>query len=536
MEFETNKKKILERYLSGCQEATDIIKRTFGPNGGVILLSDGRVTKDGPTVASFILDNINNLKNKTPEEIEGIKIICQASKKMEICGDGGTTVTILTTSMMEKVYKWLIYENYNGTRITKAINIGLNIVVEYLQKSSIIIKDKDSIKYIAKVASNGDEKVGDLVSEAFNKTGDKTCIVLKESNTTETELIRYEGYTIDRGYPSKLFLKPEEQKLGVISFENPYILVSYDKIETLMPFQGLLSELYKKGRSIVIFAKEFSQEVIKNCLTNRLLANFNIICVTTSGFGDNNIESTTDLSVVVGAKPIRSNTNISEDNLGSCNLIYISESNTSIVGGKGLDKDIKERGEAIKTQIKNSKSDYEKETLENRLAALFNGLYILYVGAYTKSALEELKDRYQDAIGACNSALKLGIGPGSGVDLLKALKHLIIESNKYIDIKEIMIDIYTHVLTSVTSELIKSSEVSRDIYLNELNNRLDKEPNLVYNVKTKTIEDSKVSGILNPTLISIESLKIATEIIGIYTNTAGSILEKLDKQDKQDLS
>ncbi|MBI3177890.1 MAG: chaperonin GroEL, partial [Chloroflexi bacterium] len=409
---------------SGMDILANAVGTTLGPKGRNVALDKKfgapTITHDGVTVAKEI-------SLEDPYENMGAQLLSQAaSKTNDIAGDGTTTSTILAQAIATEGLK-MVAAGANPMLIKHGIERATAAVVESIRKQSQKIESKEEI---AQVASNSaaDPEIGDLIAEVMDKVGKDGVITVEESKSLQFETEYVDGMQFDRGYISAYFITASESMEAVIN--EPYILIHDKKISAAADIVPLLEKMVQVGkRDLVIIAEEVDGEALATLILNKLRGMLNVLAVKAPGFGDRRKAMLQDIAVLTGGNVITEEmgrkletTQISD--LGQCDKVISTKDDTTFVGGKGSDKDIKGRINEIKVQIEKTTSDYDKEKLQERLAKLAGGVAIIRVGAATETELKEKKHRVEDALSATRAAVEEGIVVGGGVALINVLSAL----------------------------------------------------------------------------------------------------------------
>jgi chaperonin GroEL len=419
IEFDQDARQSLQR---GVAKLARAVKVTLGPRGRNVIIQKSfgspTVTKDGVTVAKEI-----ELEDKY--EDMGAKMVKEvASKTSDVAGDGTTTATVLAESIYNEGLKAVV-AGVNPMLMKRGMDKAVADIVEQLQKLSTKVTTKTETEQVATVASNFDAEIGKMIAEATEKVGKDGVITVEEGKTLKTEVEWVEGMQFDRGYLSPYFVTNPTTMEAVL--EDAYILIHEKKISVVKDLVPVLERVAQTGRPLLIIAEEIEGEALATLVINKLRGTFRCAAVKAPGYGDRRKAMLEDIAVLTGGKPIFEALGIELENvtlndLGRAKKVIIDKDNTTIVEGSGSHDAIKGRIEAIRREIGETKSDYDKEKLEERLAKLSGGVAKINVGAATESEMKEKKARVEDALHATRAALEEGILPGGGVALLRASK------------------------------------------------------------------------------------------------------------------
>ncbi|MDD4291698.1 MAG: chaperonin GroEL [Clostridia bacterium] len=420
IKYGTEARKSLE---SGVKQLADAVKITLGPKGRNVVLErkygSPLITNDGVTIAKEI-------ELKDAFENMGAQIIKEVSTKTnDVAGDGTTTAVVLAEEIIMDGSK-NVAAGANPIILKKGIDKAVDVTVDYLKNISKPIVGKTSI---AQVASNsaGDEKVGELISEAMEKVGTDGVITIEEAKTMKTELNVVEGMQFDRGYASP-YMATNMEKMQA-ELDNPLILITDKKISVIAEVLPILEQIVKTGRKLLIIAEDVEGEALTTLVLNKLRGTFSCVAVKAPGFGDRRKAMLEDIAILTGGTVISDELgyDLKEaglDLLGSAKTVRVDKENTTIVEGGGDADAIKQRIAQIKAQIEVTTSDYDKEKLQERLAKLAGGVAVISVGAATEIEMKEKKLRIEDALNATRAAVEEGIVPGGGVALLAAIPEI----------------------------------------------------------------------------------------------------------------
>src|SRR6059058_4609396 len=410
--------------LKGVNQLADAVKATLGPKGRNAILDKKfgapLITKDGVTVAKEI-------ELKDPYENMGAQLVREvASKTSDVAGDGTTTATVLAQAIFREGAK-NITAGGNPMEIKRGIDRTVELVVEELKKLSRPCQAKKEISQIGTISANNDSTIGDLIAEAMEKVGKDGVITVEEAKSMSTSLDVVEGMQFDRGYVSPYFVTNAERMEA--SVEEPMLLIHEKKISGMKDLLPLLEQVAKMGKPLVIIAEEVEGEALATLVVNKLRGTLNVAAVKAPGFGDRRKAMLEDIAILTGGKVISEDLGIKLENvkledLGRAKKITVDKDNTTIVEGAGKAGDIEGRVKAIRAQIEETTSDYDKEKLQERLAKLAGGVAVINVGAATETEMKEKKARVEDALHATRAAVEEGIVPGGGVAYLRTQKVL----------------------------------------------------------------------------------------------------------------
>src|SRR6478609_4118034 len=409
-----------EAMRRGVSKLARAVKVTLGPKGRNVIIQKSfgspTVTKDGVTVAKEIEldDNYENMGAQMVKEV--------ASKTSDIAGDGTTTATVMAEAIYNEGLRAVV-AGVNPMLMKRGMDRAVSDIVAELHKLSTKISDKKETEQVATVASNFDSEVGKMIAEATEKVGKDGVITVEEGKTLKTEVEWVEGMQFDRGYLSPYFVTNPATMEAIL--EDAYILIHEKKISSVKELVPVLEKVAQTGKPLLIIAEDIEGEALATLVINKLRGTFRCAAVKAPGYGDRRKAMLEDIAVLTGGKPIFEALGIELENVGLADLgqakkVLIDKDNTTIIEGAGKTDAIKGRIDAIRREIGDTKSDYDREKLEERLAKLAGGVAKINVGAATESEMKEKKARVEDALHATRAALEEGILPGGGVALLRA--------------------------------------------------------------------------------------------------------------------
>jgi chaperonin GroEL len=514
--------------LKGVQILNDAVKSTLGPRGHNVAIEKKwggpTITKDGVTVAKEI-------ELRDPYENMGAQMVREvASKTSDVAGDGTTTATILAEAIYREGYK-VITAGANSMAVQRGINRAVETVVSELKKMSRKTAGADDIKKVASISANNDSTIGDLIAEAMEKVGKEGVITVEEGKSAKTELEVKEGMEFDRGYLSPYFVTNPEKMECVM--DSAYILIYEKKISAMRDLVPLLEKVAQKGKPILIIAEEVEGEANATLVVNKIRGTLQCCAVKAPGYGDRRKEILTDIAILTGGKLISEDLGIKLENvqladLGRAKTIKIDKDNTLIVEGEGTKKDIQSRIDQIRNQIEDTKSDYDKEKLQERLAKLAGGVAVINVGAATEVEMKQRKALVEDALHATRAAVEEGVIPGGGVALIRTLT--VLEKMKLpTEDEQYGVNIVRKALEEPIRVLASNAGVDGSIVLE----RVRKETNLQmgFNVEKLEYVNMFESGIIDPTKVTRVALENAASVSGLMLTTECAITEIPEKKE-----
>src|SRR5271169_1072693 len=409
-----------EAILRGVRKLARAVKVTLGPSGRNVVLEKSfgspTVTKDGVTVAKEIEleDSYENMGAQMVKEV--------ASKTSTVAGDGTTTATVYAEAIFSEGLK-NVASGANATQIQQGITAAVEAIVEELKRMSKKIESSKEVAQVGTSSANQDELIGKMIADAMDKVGKDGVITVEEGKSLETSVELVEGMQFDKGYLSPHFVTDTRTMEAVL--EDAYILIHEKKISSARDLVPVLSKVAEQGKPCLIIAEDIEGEALATLVVNKLRGTLKVAAVKAPGFGDRRKAMLEDIAILTGGTAIFEELGIKLENvelhqLGRAKKIRIDKDNTTIIEGAGSEKSIKGRIDALKTEIDNTTSDYDREKLQERLAKLAGGVAQIHVGAATEVAMKEKKARVEDALHACRAAVEEGILPGGGVSVIRA--------------------------------------------------------------------------------------------------------------------
>lgn len=404
--------------LRGVDLLADAVQVTLGPKGRNAIISQPygapKITKDGVTVAKAI-DFEDNFEDMGAQLVKSV-----ASKTNDIAGDGTTTATVLARAVYSEGCK-AVAAGMNPLDVRRGIQKAVERVVDTLEEISRPITSREEVSQVGTISSNNDSEIGGLISDAMERVGKEGVITVQDGKTIEDELEVVEGMKFDRGYISPYFIT--DPKTQVCELENPVILLVEKKVSSIQQLVPVLESVIKAQQSLVIVAEDVESEALATLVVNKLRAGIKVCAVKAPGFGDNRKATMQDLAILTGGTVISEEVgmkieDVTPEQLGSCKRLKVTKNDTIVLDGAGEKTLIEERCEFIRTGIEATKSDYEREKLQERLAKLAGGVAVIKVGGASEVEVNEKKDRVVDALNATRAAVEEGIVPGGGKALL----------------------------------------------------------------------------------------------------------------------
>ena len=519
-----------DQLKKGIDTLANAVKVTLGPKGRNVIIEKKfgapHITKDGVTVAKEVelSDAYQNTGAQLVKEV--------ASKTGDDAGDGTTTATVLAQAIVAEGLK-NVTAGASPMDIKRGIDKAVAKVVESIKSQAEKVGDNyDKIEQVASVSANNDPVIGKLIADAMRKVSKDGVITIEEAKGTDTTIGVVEGMQFDRGYLSAYFVTNTEKM--ECEMEKPYILIYDKKISNLKDFLPILEPAVQTGRPLLVIAEDVDSEALTTLVVNRLRSQLKICAVKAPGFGDRRKEMLEDIAVLTGGVVISEEKGLKLEQatiemLGTADKITVSKDNTTIVNGAGDKQNIKERCEQIKAQIAATKSDYDKEKLQERLAKLSGGVAVLYVGAASEVEMKEKKDRVDDALRATRAAIEEGIVPGGGVAYIRALDAL--EGFKGDNIDETTgVDIIKRAIEEPLRQIVANAGKEGAVVVQKVR---EGKGDYGYNARTDVYENLHAAGVVDPAKVARVALENAASIAGMFLTTECVIVEK--KEDKPEM-
>ncbi len=516
--------------LRGVEKLSNAVKVTLGPAGRNVVLEkkfgSPTITKDGVTVAKEI-------ELEDPFENVGAQLVKEvASKTSDVAGDGTTTATVLAEAIYREGVK-MVTAGANPTEVKRGIDLAVERVVNYLKKISKKVETTKEIEQVATISANNDNEIGKKIAEAMDKVGRDGVITVEEGKGIETYVEVVNCYQFDRGYISPYFVTDAE-KMEVV-LENPYILITDRKISSVREILPVLEKIVQTGKPLLIIAEEVEGEALATLVVNKLRGTLQVAAVKAPGYGDRRKEMLRDIAILTGGIVVSEETgmkfeNVRLDDLGKAKKVVIDKENTTIIEGYGRKEDIEARIKQIKKQIEETKSDYDREKLQERLAKLSGGVAVIYVGASTETEMKEKKSRIEDALHATKAAVEEGIVPGGGTAYIRAIEELEKLEAELEGDKKIGVKIVKKALEEPLKQIAYNAGYEGSLVVEEVKRRGKENINIGFNALTGEYVDMLSAGIIDPTKVERVALQNAASISGLLLTTEAIVVEKKEKE------
>ena len=512
-----------ELLKSGVDQLADAVKVTLGPKGRNVVLGKKfgapQITKDGVTVAKEI-ELEDSFENAGAQLVKSV-----ASKTGDDAGDGTTTATILTQAIVTEGLK-NVAAGANPMDLKRGIDKAVNKVVDFIKNNAEIVGNNyDKIEQVATVSANNDPEIGKLLADAMRKVSKDGVITIEESKTRDTNIDVVEGMQFDHGYLSGYFVT-DTDKMEVL-MENPYILLYDKKISNVKDFLPILQPAAESGRPLLVIAEDVDSEALTTLVVNRLRGGLKICAVKAPGFGDRRKAMLEDIAVLTGGVVISEDRGLTLDKatlemLGSAKKVTVSKDFTTIVDGAGSKESIAERVNAIKSEIANTKSQYDKEKLQERLAKLAGGVAVLYVGANSEVEMKEKKDRVDDALCATRAATEEGVVIGGGTTYIRAQEALKDLKGDNPD-EQTGINIVCRAIEEPLRQIVSNAGGEGAVVVNKVR---EGKGDFGYNARCDKYEDLRAAGVIDPAKVARVALENAASIAGMFLTTECIVVDK----------
>ena len=506
--------------LAGVDKLADTVKITLGPKGRNVLIErtygSPLITNDGVTIAREIEleDQVENMGAQLVKEV--------ATKTNDVAGDGTTTATLLTQSIVREGFK-NVTAGANPMILKKGIAGAVEAAVENLKAAAKPVDDRAAIAQVASVSAN-DAEIGELIAEAMEKVGKDGVITVEESKTLGTSLDVVEGLQFDRGYLSP-YMANNEKMEAVMS--KPFILLTDKKLSSIQEIIPLLEGIMKAGRSLLIVAEDVDGEALATLVLNKLRGTLDVVAVKAPGFGDRRKAMMEDIAILTGGVVISEELGYelkeaTIDMLGQAETVKVNKENTVIVGGAGSKEELAARVAQIKASIEETTSDFDREKLQERLAKLSGGVAVINAGAASETELKEKKLRLEDALNATKAAVEEGIVAGGGVSLIRAIDAVKAYADKQEGDVKTGAKIVERALEEPVRQIAENAGFDGAVVVAEVKRS---EGNIGFNAANEKYEDMIAAGIVDPVKVTRSALQNAASVASMLLTTEAGITQ-----------
>jgi len=507
--------------LEGVNKLADTVKVTLGPKGRNVVLDKSfgapLITNDGVTIAKEIEleDKFENMGARLVKEV--------STKTNDVAGDGTTTATVLAQSMIKEGVK-NVAAGADPMAIKRGIDKAVNKAVEGLKEISSDVNGKEDIARVASISANSEE-IGKLIADAMEKVSKDGVITIEESKTSNTELNVVEGMQFDKGYLSPYMVTDTEKMEAVL--DNPYILLTDKKISNIQEILPLLESLMQESGKLLIVCDDIEGEALSTLILNKLRGVLNVVAVKAPGFGDKRKAMLEDIAILTGAEVITSDLGLdlkdtTIEQLGRAKQVKVQKENTIIVDGAGEKTKISERVSQIKAQITETKSEYDKEGLQERLAKIAGGVAVIGVGAATEVEMKDKKLRIEDALSATKAAVEEGVVAGGGTALVNVIPQ-VEELEKTLQGGE---KLGANIVLKALEEPVKQIAINAGLEPAVIVDNVKKsKPGVGFDAAKEEYVDMKKAGIVDPTKVTRSALQNAASIASMVLTTESLVTD-----------
>jgi len=507
--------------LSGVNALADAVKVTLGPKGRNVILDktfgSPTVTKDGVTVAKEIEleDKFENMGAQMVREV--------ASRTSDVAGDGTTTATILAQAIYREGVK-AVAAGSNPMDVKRGIDKAVEVVIEELKKISKPTKDQKEIAQVGTISANNDETIGNIIAEAMGKVGKEGVITVEEAKGLATELEVVEGMQFDRGYLSPYFVtNPDKMEAEL---EDAYILIFDKKISGMKDLLGVLEQIAKMGKPLLIIAEDIEGEALATLVVNKIRGTLHCAAVKAPGFGERRKAMLEDIAILTGGHMISEEIgskleNATIDDLGRAKKIIIDKDNTTIIDGAGDRSALEARVKQMRVQMEETSSDYDREKIQERLAKLVGGVAVIKVGAATETEMKEKKARVEDALNATRAAVEEGIVPGGGVAYIRTIA--VLNKVKLTGDQQIGLNIVKKAIEEPLRMIATNAGFEGSIVVEKVKGQ---KGDAGFNALVDKYENMMKAGIIDPTKVTRFALQNAASVASLMLTTQCMVAEK----------
>ncbi|MCH4035328.1 MAG: chaperonin GroEL [Lachnospiraceae bacterium] len=506
---------------NGVNKLANTVKITLGPKGRNVVLDKSygapTITNDGVTIAKEI-------ELKDEYENMGAQLIREAaSKTNDVAGDGTTTATVLAQAMINEGMKNLA-AGANPIVLRKGMKKATDAAVESIKKMSSAVKGREDIEKVASISS-GDENVGKMIADAMEKVSKDGVITIEESKTMQTELDLVEGMQFDRGYISA-YMCTDTEKM-VANLEDPYILITDKKISNIQEILPLLEQIVKMGAKLLIIAEDVEGEALTTLIVNKLRGTFDVVAVKAPGYGDRRKAMLEDIAILTGGQVISSDLGLelkdaTIEQLGRAKSVKVDKDNTTIVDGLGDKNALHDRVEQIKKQIADTKSDFDREKLQERLAKLSGGVGVIRVGAATETEMKEAKYRMEDALNATKAAVEEGVIFGGGSAYIHAQKDVEKATAELTGDEKTGAKIVLKALEAPLFNIAENAGLDGSVIVNKVK---ESEVGVGFDAYTEKYVNMMEDGVLDPVKVTRSALQNATSVASTFLTTEAAVAD-----------
>jgi chaperonin GroEL len=511
-----------EKILRGASALADAVRVTLGPKSKCVLIEKkwGKplVCNDGVTIA-------REMSLEDPEENLGAQMIREAAERTgDAVGDGTSTSTILAQAIFADGVRNVV-AGASAVDLKRGLDRGLKVAVDAIRAISRPVQSRLEKAQVATISAHNEEAIGEMVAEAVERVGPEGAISVEESKTTETNMDVVEGMQFDRGYISPYFITNAEKMEAVL--EEPLILLFEKKINRMDDLIPMLEQIAKSGQSLLVIAEDVEGEALATLVVNRIRGTLSCVAVKAPGFGDRRKAILQDIAILTGGQLIAEELGmklekISLADLGRARRVVVDKDNTTIIGGAGSKPAIEGRCAELRTQIADTKSEYDKEKLRERLAKLAGGVAVIHVGAPSEAEMKNRKEAFDDAISATKAAIAEGIVPGGGLALLRAIEPVERESGRCEGDERTGLLILKRALEAPARQIAENSAVDGGVVVNAMR---QSQGNYGFDAARNEYVDLVEAGIIDPTKVVRVALENAVSVASVLLLTEATMTE-----------
>ena len=510
--------------LNGINKLADTVKVTLGPKGRNVVLDRGGtplITNDGVTIAKEITldDKFENM---------GASLVKQVSiKTNDVAGDGTTTATVLAQSMVKEGVK-NIAAGADPMAIKRGMDKTLESSIKEIKKISSKVEGKEDIAIVASISANNNE-IGELIADAMEKVSTDGVITLEESRTSNTEIEVVEGMQFNKGVVSPYMIKDKEKQETIV--DDPYILITDKKISNFKEILPIIEQTMQENKKLFIICDDIEGEALSTLVLNKLRGVLNVVAVKAPGFGDKRKAMLQDIAILTGGEVITSDLGLELkdtqiEQLGRARQVKVQKENTIIVDGSGDKQQIADRVGQIKAQINETKSDYDKEGLQERLAKMAGGVAVIEVGAATETEMKDKKLRIEDALSATKAAVEEGIVAGGGTALINVAPAVEKTVNELTGGEKLGATIVLKALEEPVKQIARNAGLEPAVIADNVKKS---EVGVGFDASKEEYVDMKKSGIVDPTKVTRSALQNAASIASMVITTESLVADIPEK-------
>ena len=513
--------------LNGVNKLADTVKVTLGPKGRNVVLDKSfgapLITNDGVTIAKEIEleDKFENMGARLVKEV--------STKTNDVAGDGTTTATVLAQAMVKEGVK-NVAAGADPMSVKRGMDKAVSEAVRALKNISSPVNGKEDIARVASISANSTE-IGNLIADAMEKVSKDGVITIEESKTSQTELNVVEGMQFDKGYVSPYMVTDTEKMEAVL--DNPYILITDKKISNIQEILPLLETLMQQSGKLLIICDDVEQEALSTLVLNKLRGVLNVVAVKAPSFGDKRKAMLQDIATLTGGEVITSELGLelketTIEQLGRAKQVKVQKENTIIVDGAGNKQEIEERVRQIRAQIEETKSEFDKENLQERLAKIAGGVAVIGVGAATEIEMKDKKLRIEDALSATKAAVEEGVVSGGGTALINVIPDVEKRVEALEDGEKLGGTIVLKALEEPLKQIVRNAGLEPAVVLENVKKST---VGFGFDASKEQYVDMKKSGIVDPTKVTRSALQNAVSIASMVLTTESLVTDAPEKKE-----